>query len=396
MKRKTSTGPAYAFRARSPHRRSLIGAAVLALVMPGGAGLALAHQPCDPTDNDRAEASRVLVALTNEIDFMEAAIVEALRLQTGQLSGYQAQSAKVVMAALDAQTHLQAQIAREVEETKAMRARRPSGSGCAAVTGLRGLVVARRAAEAAGRRATSVETGRIISDRAVVAHAGSAAANAARFEVVTGEYCNNGRAGGNAALCRGDAALHAADLMPATLFGKRTFASEAELRAAVELSRNLAAPVVHDRPPLASAETVEERRRILLGRAVDARQALAADYFSRARGLRAPGPALGAWAAEVAPGLVRDANAPLSRYELLEIMAARRFEDPNWYVGLQAMSEANLLRELVIQTSVSLMLDWERYRLDELRGAMDAAGLGAASEAMRRPPGLASPAAGRN
>ena len=86
-----------------------------------------AHSPCDPTDNDRAEASRVLVGLTREIDVMEASIVEALRLQTGQLSGYAAQSAKAVTGALDAQTGLQAQIAREVEETRAMRARRPTG-----------------------------------------------------------------------------------------------------------------------------------------------------------------------------------------------------------------------------------------------------------------------------
>ena len=51
-----------------------------------------AHKP-----NDRAEASRVLVGLTREIDVMEATIVEALRLQTGQLSGYAAQSAKAVI-----------------------------------------------------------------------------------------------------------------------------------------------------------------------------------------------------------------------------------------------------------------------------------------------------------
>ena len=98
-----------------------------------------AHSPCDPTDNDRAEASRVLAGLTREIDVMEATIVEALRLQTGQLSGYAAQSAKAVTGALDAQTKLQAQIAREVEETRAMRARRPTDSGCAAITGLAGI-----------------------------------------------------------------------------------------------------------------------------------------------------------------------------------------------------------------------------------------------------------------
>ena len=54
---------------------------------------ALAHR-CDRTDNDRREASRVIADLTREIDAMERAIIEALRLQTGQLSGYIAQSAK--------------------------------------------------------------------------------------------------------------------------------------------------------------------------------------------------------------------------------------------------------------------------------------------------------------
>ena len=68
-----------------------------------------------------------------------------------------------------------------------------------------------------------------------------------------------------------------------TLFDRRTFASEDELRAAVELSRNLAAPVVHDPPPLASADTERERRRVLLARSADARTALAADYFGGAR-----------------------------------------------------------------------------------------------------------------
>ena len=81
----------------------------------------------------------MLAGLTREIDVMEATIVEALRLQTGQLSGYAAQSAKAVTGALDAQTKLQAQIAREVEETRVMRARRPTDSGCAAITGLAGL-----------------------------------------------------------------------------------------------------------------------------------------------------------------------------------------------------------------------------------------------------------------
>ena len=368
-----------------------------ALLLPAEA---LAHK-CDRTDNDRREASRVIADLTGEIDAMERAIVEALRLQTGQLSGYIAQSAKAVTGALDSQTKLQAQTAREVAETGAMMAHRPSRSACEAVTGLRGLAATGAAAKGAHGRAAATETGRITSDRAVVDRPGAAAGDAARFESVTREYCNAGRAGedpelSGTSVCRGGHAMHGADLHAGTLFDRRTFASEDELRAAVELSRNLAAPVVHDPPPLASADTDRERRRALLARAADARTALAADYLAQARALRAPGPALGEWAAAVAPGAGRDAETPVSRYELLELLASGRFEDPHWFVRLQAMSQENLLRELVTLQAVSLMLDWQRYRTDERRGAIDAASLALATEEMRRLPGLANPAAGAN
>ncbi|MDE0382156.1 MAG: hypothetical protein OXI20_23220, partial [Rhodospirillales bacterium] len=240
---------------------------------------------------------------------------------------------------------------------------------------------------------------------------GAAAGDAARFETVTREYCNAARAGedtraGDSALsgtsvsgtsvCGGADEMHGADLRAGTLFDRRTFGSEAELRAAVELSRNLTVPVVHDPPPLASADTDRERRRVLLARSADARAALAADYLAQARALRAPGAALGGWAAEIALGVGRDPELPVSRYELLELLASDRFEDPNWFVGLQAMSAENLLREVVTLQAISLMLDWQRYRTDERRGAIGAASLAFAVEDMRRLPGLANPAAGAN
>ena len=322
---------------------------------------------------------------------MERAIIEALRLQTGQLAGYTAQSTKALTQALDAQTRLQAQTAREVEETRTMNAHWPSRSACSTVTGVTGLRAARSAAETMGRAAQEVETGRIASDRAVVSEPGSAADGAARFDTLTGVYCSAGRAGDET--CRGEDAWHAADLRPGTLLDRRTFGSQAELHAAVELSRNLAAPVVHDPLPLASAETDRERRLVLLARAADARTALAADWFGHARSLRAPGADLGAWAEAVSGGRGHDTGEPISRYELMELLASRRFDDPDRFVMLQEMSEANLLRELVMLQSIDLLLDWERYRLDERRGAMEAARLALAAEEMRRLPGLTDPGA---
>ena len=380
-------------------RDLLPAAALLAALLFGGAMVvpsqAHAHA-CDRTDNDRREASRVIRDLTGEIDEMERAIIEALRLQTGQLSGYTAQSARAITGALDSQTRLQAQIVREAAETEAMRARRPGRGACEGITGLAGLAATGRASARARATAAAAETGRITGDRAVVERPGAAAGDAARFETLAKTYCNAGRAGEDSGLCRGGIALHGADLHAGTLFERRTFASEAELRAAVELSRNLAAPVVHDPPPLSSADTDRERRRALLARAADARTALAADYLAEARALRAPGAGLGEWAAAVGGLSGRDAESPVSRYELLELLASRRFEDPDWFVRLQGMSQENLLREMVTLQAVSLMLDWQRYRTDERRGAIDAASLALATEEMRRLPGLANPAAGAN
>ena len=393
---------------RVPPRAVGRGTAAAALL----AGLLLAPEAaqahkCDRTDNDRREASRVIADLTGEIDAMERAIIEALRLQTGQLSGYIAQSAKAVTGALDSQTKLQAQTAREVAETGSMLAHRPSRSACEAVTGLRGLAGTGAAAESAHARASMTETGRITGDRAVVDRPGAAAGDAARFETVTraSTATPRGRARipgsparvSPARMSAGARTRCTAPICSAgTLFDRRTFGSEAELRAAVELSRNLTVPVVHDPPPLASADTDRERRRVLLARAADARAALAADYLARARALRAPGAALGGWAAEIARGAGRDPELPVSRYELLELLASGRFEDPNWFVDLQAMSAENLLRELVTLQAVSLMLDWQRWRTDERRGAIDAASLALSTEEMRRLPGLANPAAGAN
>ena len=132
---------------------------------------------------------------------------------------------------------------------------------------------------------------------------------------------------------------------------------------------------------------------MLLARAADARMALAADWFGHARSLRTPGADLGRWADAVAPDSARDPESPVSRYELMELLASRRFDDPGWFVALQEMSTESLLRELVMLQSIDLMLDWERYRQDERRGAMEAARLALATEEMRRLPGLTDPGA---
>ena len=170
---------------------------------------------------------------------------------------------KAVTGALDSQTKLQAQTAREVAETGSMLAHRPSRSACEAVTGLRGLAAYWRRGQGRARPC--------VRDRDRPHHERPCRGRPAggrrgrRRPLRDGDtgilQCSargrglwvpgtsvSGTSVSGTSVCRGDDALHGADLRAGTLFDRRTFASEAELRAAVELSRNLAAPVVHDPP----------------------------------------------------------------------------------------------------------------------------------------------------
>ena len=339
---------------------------------------------CDPTDNDRAEATRVIV----EIEQMERAIIEALRLQTGQLAGYEAQGASAVTQALDSQTRLQAQIAREVEEAEALRAHTPTTSSCRTTTGAAGLAGARAGAADAAAAQAALETGRLAHDLAFVAPGGAFADAEARFRALTGTYCAEARTGQQG--CTGEPASHGLDLVPSTLYGASTLATPEARQAAIELARNLAAPVVPDPIPWDAATSPAERRQALVARAADARAALAADTFTKARAMRQPTVDLGAWAAAVAPG--PGDGGPLSRHELLEHLASRRFDDPGWFVRLEGMNAESLLRENARLLAVSLILDWERYLLEERRAALEATRLAIAVEAARPPPGLAGPA----
>ncbi len=340
---------------------------------------------CDPTDNDIQAANMVIA----EVEEMERAVIEALRLQTGQLAGYEAQSASAVTQALDSQTRLVAQIAREVEEAEALRAHTPTTASCRTATGAAGLGAAREGMAAAVAAHGALETGRIAHDLALVAPGGSAADTSARFQAVTGTWCAEARAGQQG--CTGKPAHHGLDLLPGSLYDASTLATPEARQAAIELARNLAVPVVPDPIPWDAATSPAEHRQALVARSADARTALAADTFTRARAMREPAVDLGDWAAAMAPGL--SDGGPLSRHALLEHLASRRFEDPGWFVRLESMGTESLLRETARLLAVSLILDWERYLVEERRAALEATRLAIAVEATRPPPGLAGPAA---
>ena len=360
-------------------RVAIAGLLLLAAVSSGAHAQFVTRQYCDPTDDDVHEANRVI----GEIEEMERAIIEALRKQTGQLAGYDAQGAAAVTQALDSQTRLLAQVLREVEESEATRAYQPSGEGCRTTTGVAGLGPGRENADAILLEAAVLDSGRISQDLAVAAPGGETRDTARRFDAVRTTWCAESRTGQEA--CEGSPAHHGLDQIPATLLAASTLDEPHLVHAAREVGRNLATPVVTEPIPWDAVTTPAERRAALAERAAETRTALAAEFFAHAWANRIPAVALGEWAAALAPQGARDASRPLSRHELLEHLASRRYDDPAWSVALEAMPAESLLREISRQMAVSLILDWERYLLEERRGALAAARLAIAVEESRTP-----------
>ena len=330
---------------------------------------------CTPTWKTVSEASRVITRVNARIATLERTIHDALVRQTGQQSGYIAQSARAITTALDSHAAVRAQTERDAAEVKAQVARRPSRSACTVTTGAEGLAQARAASRLAGRAAAVSETGRIAGDRATGSAPAAATDSAERYRRILERWCSPDRAPLQSAACSGASEDHGADLRPDSLFGVETFASENELQAAIDFSRNLTVPAVEDPEPLGAVDSASERARIMASRSAAARRALAAEALGHLRALRAPGPELGAWAAAVDPD--RDPEAAVSRLELVDLLAAKRFERTAWWTELQSMGGAALLRETASLLAASLLLDRERFRLEERRLAIQAAMLAA-------------------
>ena len=375
---------------RRPVPLMALGACLLAVqaLAPSPAAALFGSGPkCTPTWKTVEEASRVITRVNARIETLERTIYDALVRQTGQQSGYMAQSAKAVTTALDSHAAVRAQTERDAAEVRAQVARRPSHSACTVTTGAEGLGQARLASTLAGRAASISETGRIAGDRATGSAPAASTDSAERYRRILERWCSPDRAPLQSAACSGASEDHGADLRPDSLFGVETFASERELQAAIDLSRNLTVPAVEDPEPLGAVDSASERARIMASRAAAARRALAAEALGHLRALRAPGPELGAWAAAVDPD--RDPDAAVSRLELVDLLAAKRFERTAWWTELQSMGGEALLRETASLLAASLLLDRERFRLEERRLAIQAAMLAAQIDSDRRVAGRA-------
>ena len=93
---------------------------------------------------------------------------------------------------------------------------------------------------------------------------------------------------------------------------------------------------------------------------------------------------------EVAPRGSAEADRQTAAFYMLARHALTR----HWWIGEEDLDEVPERYREWHRSRLREMLDWQRFRLDERRGAMEAARLALAAEEMRRLPGLGDPGAG--
>ena len=327
---------------------------------------------CDPTDNDAAEASRVIGKMVEELDQLELTIVEALRLHATQTSAAITNNANAVAKALDGANLARWEMVRDVEESRARRDHAPSMTVCEGITGMSGLAPGRMQVERVAETRSGEMVGRLIHDPGVIAVTAEAGDTRARFERVVQIYCDPSKTPGGEGACSGSAELHGADLHPGAILERSTLGEATARDAATDWMRNIAVPFAWDRMAYQGGDVDGGRRRMLRERAFDARAALAGGAINRLYAMRIPAVSLGGWAREVLPDGVGPDGDAISHFELLEALT-HRFESPDYFMQLQAQNEPNLMRELIQLEAIGLMVDWERFRLAEYQGAMTAA-----------------------
>ena len=339
-------------------------AAAAGALLLGVGGEAWGHG-CDPTDNDIAAANTVIA----RIQLLETVLTRELRLQTGQLSGYIAQGSRAVVEGLSGHAKLRAQTAREEAEARSAVERAPSLIGCRTASGMAGLGPAAGVARLAFAGTAESETGRVAGDADAIGYdpAMDASVRMRRGRDLYGR----------------DGPRPHGDLLYESLFGADRLEGAESQEAALDYARNLVQPVALPPPP--EARTPGDRHRAMQRRAHDARVGLAAAWAARAVADRVPAIELGGWARAVAPGTVGP-GAAISERELLEALATGRTGDPGWLAGLSALTEAELLREIVRNQAIGMRIAMRRLEMAEHAGAMTAALLAIAAEEARTRP----------
>lgn len=163
-------------------------------------------------------------------------------------------------------------------------------------------------------------------------------------------------------------------LVGETLLDNPTIETEEELRTAIVLARNLINPNVLNPIPESALRSSTGKTAFMERRSMEARRQVAQDAINamiarRVTGSRAAGEVRDLMLQVGIPQSQIPAGWNPSQYELMEVITKRRFWDPEYFVRLQTDPE-NVAREQAILSAFNLMQERENFELMEHIGLM--------------------------
>jgi len=370
-------------------------AAVLALAAPmtAHAGCGVCPQ-CDPTDNDREQATRTIDEIKARIQQLEDKLVETLKKHAQQTTGAIEKVGPQVAEALNGHIRALKDMELERQQAQAMKEHMTSKSGCGSTT----QAEAFRDAEVGTKKAlqeiftesndrtsaTGWVPGGGVPPSGPGKPVGAADDIAQRFDKLQ-DYRNTKE-----------------DVNPGkTLFGNRTIGKETpvdrtgvsasnppgaqvptELKAANELINNITTPIKQDPAPMALTDpataTPAGKQAYVRLRSNEGREELAKAALQLSVAMRDPSvdknkvaEILNDPSFQLATTDQDVVNDKISQFYLTDIVMNQKYQNPKWHAELWKDGLENVQRQMAQMMAFSLMLQWKQYQLIEQLTAIE-------------------------
>lgn len=369
-------------------RVSLLVGAVVVVAVPSrevAAGCCVAYDYRHAT----SEAERVITQIGLRLEQVQMAIVEALRLATGQItSNIKAQTAAYERL-MSAQTDQQYSLERKGRRAEAIVRRESAPSACMQLTGSSEGAAADVVSATVASQMQAVNTAWRMGKPGTPSAAGTGAALQHSLRVHQFYRCPDGRVWN---LQLDGTSNCDADVRAETLFSAPVL-DQPRLEATQAFLRNAIDPVP-DGPMPKAVETPEAA--LLLSK--NSRMSLASQLPADAVGRRSPSLPLGAWARSMGqaipnmpPDLARDVDGKISWMQWMEILSTHRMLSPTWKTDLQEGAPEAAMREVALMLAELLYLQWHQFKMAERNGLVDSADLALATTSQMK--GTTSPEA---
>lgn len=352
---------------------SALAAGMLAVAAPAHAACCVAYDYTDAANNK----NQVISQLTDRINAMQLAIIEAMRLGTGQLSGNLKETIGANSNTANVQDDRQVTGRVETARLTAIASSSSGASSCNVITG----------ANAAANVNAQVK-GAMLGDThdfakwdAGVSPMPSANGPGAAVEARHAQHCSkySSTTDVTSGLCQtggGGGALELADqdIGKSILYSPDNSTSETldqdHLNAAHEFALNAIDPMPPG--PMLAAQAKEPGARLLEARrhSASARMSVAAAVMSDAISFREPlvGDQATSWIKAMNsqtnnPGNPASGNA--SKHDYMQARALGWYFNSNWGVAADTQNEAQAIKDIAMMGSFAIVLQWEQFKQAE-------------------------------